>query len=415
MSHEEHSDSGGPDEKTVKTAGQIVKYSREIYHLESVEEVATLTLEATPHFIEGYPSPAVVEIRKEGLRVLESMLPELQSGDDPGELAAYAYETGNVILCAEEGVEMGFQEDGVEVVSPSNYPEHDGGVTMAAPTVYTDGVGDSGAILLVHWGSLDRIEKHHVKPVDYLAEHVATAIVNIRSRERLERARNDLAKRKEMIEVYDRLLRHDLGNDLQVISGFSDAVVSMLEEDGDMEKALDYARKINRTADDSAELIENVGNTVKTLRKEGAPEIRNLEPILTDVVANVDTKFESLSIEYDPANFEYETYTGDLIDSVFTNILSNAAVHNDTPVNIRVYSEEPTPDTVVVGIADDGKGIAGEVRDEIFEMGKKGPESEGTGFGLGLARTLIESYGGGIEVRESDRGGADFRITLERA
>jgi signal transduction histidine kinase len=48
-------------------------------------------------------------------------------------------------------------------------------------------------------------------------------------------------------------------------------------------------------------------------------------------------------------------------------------------------------------------------------MGKKGPDSDGTGFGLGFARALTESYGGGIEVTESDRGGADFRITLERA
>lgn len=415
MSHEEHTAGGGPDEKTVKTAGQIVKYSREIYHLESVEEVATLTLEATPHFIEGYPSPAVIEIRKEGLRVLESMLPELQAGDEPGQLANRAYESGEVVVCAGDDVTINFQNDGIETVSPSMFPGHGDGVTMAAPTVYTDEVGDSGAILLVHWGSLDQIEKHHVKPVDYLAEHVATAIVNIRSRERLERARNDLAKRKEMIEVYDRLLRHDLGNDLQVISGFSDALLTLVEGDGDMDQAIEYARKIHRTAGDSAELIDNVGETVKTLQKEGVPEIRNLEPILSDVVANVDRKFESLTVEYDPGDFEYEAYTGDLIDSVFTNILSNAAVHNDEPVDIGLYSEKQTPDTVLIGIADNGKGIAEEVRDEIFEMGKKGPESEGTGFGLGLARTLVESYGGGIEVRESDRGGADFRITLELA
>ena len=52
-------------ERTVKTAGRIVKYSREIYHLESVEEVANMTLEAAPHFIDGHPSPTVVEIRRD--------------------------------------------------------------------------------------------------------------------------------------------------------------------------------------------------------------------------------------------------------------------------------------------------------------------------------------------------------------
>lgn len=401
-------------ERTVKTAGRIVKYSREIYHLESVEEVANMTLEAAPHFIDGHPSPTVVEIRRDDdLRVLGSMQSSQEIGDDPGPFARHAYETGTVTICAEDDTEIGYDED-VTIVDPAEYTgDAHGGVTIAAPTVYSDEVGDSGAILLLHWDSLDRIEEYHVRPADYLAEHVATAIVNIRSRERLERARNDLAKRKEMVEVYDRLLRHDLGNDLQVITGFSDAVSSIVDED---DQAAEYAEKIHRTARSAAELIDNVGDTVTMLEEEeGQPEARDLEPILTEVVKSVETKFEDLTVEYEPAAFEYEAYTGELIDSVFTNILSNAAVHNDEPVTVRLYAESPTPETVVVGMVDDGKGVAEEIRDNIFEMGRKGPESDGTGFGLGLARTLVESYGGEITVRDSEHGGADFRITLEQA
>lgn len=400
-------------ERTVKTAGRIVKYSREIYHLESVEEVANMSLEAVPHFIDGHPSPTVVEIRRDDdLRVLGSMRTDLSIGDDPGPFARKAYENRKVTICASEETEINYDEN-VEFVDPSEYDEcNSGSVTIASPTVYSDEMGDSGAMLVLHWNSLDRIEEYHVRPVDYLAEHVATAIVNIRSRERLERARNDLAKRKEMVEVYDRLLRHDLGNDLQVITGFSDAVVSMVDD----EQATEYAEKIYRTAQSAAELIDNVGDTVKMLKDdEGRPELSDLESILSEVVENVNTKFEDLRIEFEPEQFEYEVYTGDLIDSVFANILSNAAVHNDEPVTVRLYAEEPTPETVTVGMADDGKGVPPEIRDEIFEMGRKGPDSDGTGFGLGLARTLVESYGGEIGVRESEDGGADFRITLERA
>lgn len=399
-------------EKTIKTAGRIVKYSREIYHLESVEEVANLALEATPHFIEGHPSPAVIEVRSDALRVLSSMLPEVEMGDDGGAIARRAYETRNVIVCADDSVEIAFGGEGVERVDPDEFgTDHHGSVTLAAPTIYDDEMGETGAILLVAWHSLDTLEEYHVRPADYFAEHIATAITNIRSRERLERTRTDLAKRKEMVEVYDRLLRHDLGNDLQVIRGFSDHVVREVED----ETIGEYAEKINRTAKRASELIDNVGQTVKTLKEEGEPEVRELEPILSTVVGDVDAKFEDLSIVYDPAPFDYRVYAGDLIDSVCANILSNAAVHNDAPVEVRIYAEEPTPDTVVIGMTDDGAGIAEEVRDDIFEMGKKGPESEGTGFGLGLARTLIESYGGTIDVRENERGGAEFRIRLERA
>lgn len=412
MSQEETTDSVETADKTIKTAGQIVKYSREIYHLESVEEVAMITLEAVPHFIEGHPDPAVVEIRSDGLRVLESLISGVDPGVEPGPLAERAYEQQQVLLCADDDVTVAYESEDVTQVDPDECPVHDGGVTMAAPTVYSDEMGDSGALLLVHWDSLETVQKHHVKPVDYLAEHVATAIVNIRSRERLERARNDLAKRKEMIEVYERLLRHDLGNDLQVISGFSDALCAQLDDSSG--QAQEYAEKIFRTSNSAAELIETVGDTVKTIQKQGQAEPHDLQPILTRVVDDVGAKFESLTVEYDPDDFEYRVYVGELIDSVFTNILSNAAVHNDGPVTARLYAEEPTPDTVVVGIADDGKGIADEVVEELFEMGRKGPESEGTGFGLGLAQTLVESYGGTIDVTESESGGAEFRITLDR-
>ena len=48
-------------------------------------------------------------------------------------------------------------------------------------------------------------------------------------------------------------------------------------------------------------------------------------------------------------------------------------------------------------------------------MGVKGPDSEGTGFGLGLVQALVESYGGRVVVAESEAGGAAFHVTLERA
>jgi signal transduction histidine kinase len=99
---------------------------------------------------------------------------------------------------------------------------------------------------------------------------------------------------------------------------------------------------------------------------------------------------------------------------VFTNLISNAAVHNDGDVFVELAAATPTPDEVVVRVADDGRGIDPEIRDDLFEMGAKGPESNGSGFGLGFVRALTESYGGSVTVAESEHGGAEFRVTLQR-
>lgn len=87
---------------------------------------------------------------------------------------------------------------------------------------------------------------------------------------------------------------------------------------------------------------------------------------------------------------------------MFANVLTNAAVHNEDQVTVEMYAEERGSESVVVGMANDGAGGAADVREDIFEMSVKAPD--GTGFGLEFVRALIESYGGGIELRDSDQG-----------
>jgi signal transduction histidine kinase len=405
----------GEDEqqKTARTVGQLVKYSREVNQSETVEEVGTYALEATYHVIEGQPEPTIVEVNQGDARVLESMASGIETGGDATGLERRACETGNTIVLCGGDSQVQYSTEQTELVDTDaiDIECQSDTVSIATSSVYDDETGGMGGVVSARWSALDSVREYHVKPLEYMADHVATAINNIRSREQLERARNDLETRKEMIEMYDSLLRHDLGNDLQVITGYSDALVSSIEDDTKTE----YAETIERTAKSAADLIDRVGNLVKTLEKEEEPEVTDLEPTLSSVVYDVNTKYESLAVEYEPGAFEYQVFAGDLLDSIFTNILSNAAVHNDDPVTVRVYAAEPTLDTVVVGFADDGTGVHDEVADEIFEMGKKGPDSNGTGFGLGFVRALTESYGGGVDVSESDRGGADFRVRLERA
>lgn len=414
MTSEATETGGDVEAKTARTVGQLVKYSREVNQSDTVEEVSSYAVEGTVNLMDGHPSPTVVEVHQGNLRVTKSMSPEVDAGEKPTEISRRAYDTGTIVIVTAAEASVSYTGSDATVLEADTVggAGRNSAVTIAAPSVYRDEIGEVGVVICARWPALDSVLDYHVKPLDYLADHVATAINNIRSRDRLERARNDLAKRKEMIEVYDRLLRHDLGNDLQVITGFSDALVSSIETEG---QAAEYAQKINRTAESASDLINRVGDLVKTLEQEEQPEPRDLRPIIARVVRDVDDKFESLSARFDPGEFEYQVYTGDLLDSIFTNILSNAAVHNDQPITVEVYAEETSPGDVVVGFRDDGEGVAEGVRDEIFEMGKKGPESDGTGFGLGLARALTESYGGGVELRESDTGGADFRVTLERA
>ncbi|MFC7077810.1 sensor histidine kinase [Haloarcula halophila] len=374
-----------------RQVADLNKYGQALNRCETVEEVVSLTLEAMSLLFDLSYS-TFVEARDGELRVVHSTNPQFTPGDQPSETAQRALESGETIV--ETGVSAGVAD------------HSDVTATLAVPAQMADEVA---AVLVARSTSENAFGDEHSRPLEILASHAATAISNIRSRERLERARQDLETRKEMIELYDRLLRHDLGNDLQIITGFADAVEAQV--DG---QTAEYAGKIQRAARNSADLIKRVGDLVSTLEQQDEPEPRDLEAILAATVSQAEDTHGGLSIEFDPAEFEHRVYGGELLDSVFTNLISNAAVHNDGDVFVELAAATPTPDEVVVRVADDGRGIDPEIREDLFEMGAKGPESNGSGFGLGFVRALTESYGGSVTVAESGHGGAEFRVTLQR-
>ena len=375
-----------------RQVADLNKYGQALNQCESVDEVVSLTLEAITILFE-LSDVTVIEVRDGDLHVVGSTNPEVSTGGTPSEVAREAHDTGETVTVT--GTDAGVDD------------ESETTATLAVP----EGIVDEPiCVIVVRSSSTEEFGDEVVRPMEILATHAATAISNIRSRERLERARQDLETRKEMVEMYDRLLRHDIGNDLQIIAGFANAVGEMVEDD----QAGEYVGKIERAASNSADLIERVGDLVSTLEAQDEPDARDLRPLLERTVRDATDQYESLAVEFDPAEFEYRVYAGDLLDSVFTNVLTNAAVHNDGDVTVELYAEAPTPDRLVVGMADDGSGVDPDLRENIFEMGVKGEDSEGTGFGLGFVRALTESYGGTVEVRESATGGADFRVTLER-
>lgn len=73
--------------------------------------------------------------------------------------------------------------------------------------------------------------------------------------------------------------------------------------------------------------------------------------------------------------------------------------------------------TVTVGglddglyIADDEPGIPEAERGDVFDSGFS-TNTDGTGFGLSIAKEVVEAHNGGIRLSESESGGARFEIS----
>jgi signal transduction histidine kinase len=227
----------------------------------------------------------------------------------------------------------------------------------------------------------------------------------------LEQSNEALQRRREQMEFFNSILRHDILNGMNVIRARGEMLADELASD-----RAAYAETIVEWSDDIIDLTRKVRSVLQRLADDGTAETRPVE--LAPVVESAAERAASMdpAATFDVSVTPDAIVTADeLLHDVFGNILTNAVDHasGDDGVAVAVTSTMDEG-TVSVRIADDGPGIPPARRTEIFERGQKGSDSAGTGFGLYFVEAMVESYGGQIWVEESAAGGAAFVVELPR-
>lgn len=142
------------------------------------------------------------------------------------------------------------------------------------------------------------------------------------------------------------------------------------------------------------------------------PTELHLPSVLDQVIDNLRTAYSNAVIQTDGGVPDIPVKSSDMLDSVFRNLISNAIEHNDKEIPRVSISTEYSDSTVLVKIVDNGPGIPDDCKETIFERGEKGLESSGTGLGLYLVKTLIDSHNGKVWVEDNEPDGAVFVVQL---
>jgi two-component system sensor histidine kinase KdpD len=100
------------------------------------------------------------------------------------------------------------------------------------------------------------------------------------------------------------------------------------------------------------------------------------------------------------------------LDQVLTNILENAAKYSPEGTEISV-SAARWEDWVQVRIADQGQGIPGDMRTEVFEpFARESSDGRGSGLGLAIAHAVVHAHGGTIWAEDAPGGGTAIVFRL---
>lgn len=218
------------------------------------------------------------------------------------------------------------------------------------------------------------------------------------------------------------ILGHDLRSPLATMTM---AGAFLVRPAIDQANAMQIGARISRSAATMTTMVNDLLEYART-QLGGAIPIR---PVLADIVDICQLAVEDASAAHPDCIFQVEKagerigdYDAPRLAQVFSNLLNNAAQYKsaDHPVTISAVGE--TEETIVQ-VKNFGPEIPRASLAAIFDplvqlaimTDQKGPANTSMGLGLFIAREIVTSHGGSIEVESSAEAGTVFTVRLPRS
>ena len=241
------------------------------------------------------------------------------------------------------------------------------------PTLFVNTIA-AGGVIGVLLGSVNELRKEHEKTLEL--------------------------NRKNL--VMNRVLRHNIRNDMNIILGQIDRLNGHNGIDDSVIQPI--KQKINDVVSlsESARRIETIGQ-----ESDQGP---------VDVVSLIENQLRVARASYPDASISARLPSvawarGDsLLSSAIDNLIENAVKHTDTDPVIDVSVERKGTD-VVVRVADSGPGIP-EREKEVLLGDRETSLTHSEGLGLWLVKWVIESYDGEIRFESNDPQGSVVELRL---
>jgi signal transduction histidine kinase len=222
---------------------------------------------------------------------------------------------------------------------------------------------------------------------------IVMVIKDITKNKKLEESQEEL---NEMLKVINKIMRHDISNDLSIIS----MSLEVFEENSD-KKYLELSQKSVKRC---LKKISEMRNLEQTISNQYELKPYNLHDIVTEVSRNHLVKIGM--------NGSCVVMADEGLFSVVDNIITNAVNHGAaTHIEITVNSNDTN--VCNMRIADNGGGIPSSIKEHIFKEGFKYGEKGNTGLGLYIAKTIMNRYGS-ISVEDNFPSGAVFILTFSK-
>jgi signal transduction histidine kinase len=224
------------------------------------------------------------------------------------------------------------------------------------------------------------------------------------AQEELRRSNSDLTRANNELEVFAYSASHDLKEPLRTITIFGELVQrnmtgKLAADDEDLlEDLLAAARRMNTLIDDLL-LYRNAAKT-----EEGPAPGVDASSVVAEVVDGLTGQIHNAGAGVTVAGaLPSVAIHRSALAQLFQNLISNSIKYRSEAAPRVQVSAQTERGWCVFSVTDNGMGISGEYKEQIFAPFQRlhGREYPGNGIGLAICQRLVQQYGGRIWLEKS--------------
>jgi signal transduction histidine kinase len=276
---------------------------------------------------------------------------------------------------------------------------------------------------------------HVLKDAAYFVNIVGLALSSIQYNAKLKEANKNLIEREEIIRnQYERLKEsdkmqkefiniasHEMKTPTQAILGFSNLLETHPEKKTEINQGIKRnATRLQRLTNDILDVTRIESRTLNLNM-----ERFDLNGMISHVIEDFRSQANNVHIQltYTPGitNETDEDNNSIIVEAdksrltqVISNLLSNAIkfTENEGSISVSLAKDDSH---VIVSVKDTGRGIDPEIMPRLFTKFATKSQTSGTGLGLYISKSIIESHGGIIWAEnyiDGSKNGSIFTFRL---
>jgi signal transduction histidine kinase len=241
---------------------------------------------------------------------------------------------------------------------------------------------------------------YYIPPAEYRSgtDRPPNAGLMLEQMHALAHTRTQVERREQRLAVVNRILRHNIRNDLNVVRG----ILSQLDDGDLIRTAVDHVDDIVEIADKARHVERTISHS--TVRRT------ELEPFVAEAVARVERSHPEAHVAV-AGDTDTPAVTDTNLDTALTELLEYAIRQQNGEPSVSLTVSDRPGERVRIDVRYPGGPVSPNDR-RVLDRGSETPLEHCRGLGLWLVKWIVENAYGRLEFPEN--GDPQMRLELYR-